>query len=113
MLETIIILYSIYTLMKLYISVMQIGYINEEKRKTPVLMSAEKYLTAGNYAVANGKLSLVTTFVDYLVFLWWVFGGFAWLSSMIQLEGSLIQALRHTSCRQHRISQGRIYAKEC
>ncbi len=93
MLETIIIFYSIYTFMKLYISTMQIGYINEEKRKTPVLMSADKYLTAGNYAVANGKLSLVTTFVDYLVFIWWVFAGFAWLSSMVQVEGSIIQAV--------------------
>lgn len=93
MLEIIIILYSIYTFMKLYISIMQIGYINVEKRKTPVLMSAEKYLTAGNYAVANGKLSLVTTFVDYLVFIWWVFTGFGWLSSMIQFDGSIMQAV--------------------
>ena len=93
MLETIIIFYSIYTFMKLYISIMQIGYINEEKRKTPVLMSADKYLTAGNYAVANGKLSLVTTFVDYLVFIWWVFAGFTWLSSMVQVDGSIMQAV--------------------
>ena len=93
MLETIIIFYSIYTFMKLYISIMEIGYINEEKRKTPVLMSADKYLTAGNYAVANGKLSLITTFVDYLVFIWWVFAGFAWLSTMIQVEGSIMQAV--------------------
>lgn len=93
MLETIIIFYSIYTFMKLYISAMQIGYINEEKRKTPVLMPADKYLTAGNYAVANGKLSLVTDFVDYLVFIWWVFAGFAWLSSMVQVEGDIMQAV--------------------
>lgn len=93
MLETIIIFYSIYTFMKLYISFMQIGYINEEKRKTPVLMPADKYLTAGNYAVANEKLSIVTTFVDYLVFVWWVLAGFVWLSSMVQVEGSLLQAV--------------------
>ncbi|GIT99443.1 M48 family metallopeptidase [Sulfurovum sp. TSL1] len=93
MLETIIIFYSIYTFMKLYISAMQIGYINEEKRKTPVLMPADKYLTAGNYAVANGKLSLVTDFVDYLVFIWWVFAGFSWLSSMVQVEGDIMQSV--------------------
>ncbi|PHS41331.1 MAG: peptidase M48 [Sulfurovum sp.] len=93
MLETIIIFYSIYTFMKVYISVMQIGYINEEKRKTPVLMSADKYLTAGNYAVANGKLELVSTLVDYLVFIWWVFTGFAWLSSMITIEGNIMYAV--------------------
>ena len=93
MLETIIIFYSIYTFMKLYISVMQIGYINEEKRKTPVLMSAEKYLVAGNYAVANGKLGLVSTLVDYLVFIWWVFAGFAWLSLLVQIDGVILQAV--------------------
>jgi len=93
MLETIIILYSIYTFMKVYISIMQIGYINQEKRKTPVLMSAEKYLVAGNYAVANGKLGLVTTFIDYLMFIWWVFTGFAWLSSLVHVEGAILQAV--------------------
>jgi len=93
MLETIIILYSIYTFMKVYISLMQIGYINQEKRKTPVLMSADKYLVAGNYAVANGKLGLLTTFVDYLMFIWWVFSGFAWLSSLVQVEGAILQAV--------------------
>ena len=93
MLETIIIFYSIYTFMKLYISVMQIGYINEEKRKTPVLMSADKYLVAGNYAVAKGKVEIISTFVDYFVFIWWVFTGFAWLSSGIQMENSIMQAV--------------------
>lgn len=56
-------------------------------------MSADKYLVAGNYAVANGKLGLVSTFVDYLVFIWWVFAGFAWLSSFISAEGSIMQAV--------------------
>ena len=93
MLETIIILYSIYTFMKIYIGVMQIGYINQEKRKTPVLMSAQKYIVAGNYAVANGKLELIRTFVDYFMFVWWVFAGFVWLSSVAQVGGSILQAV--------------------
>ncbi len=93
MLGTIIIIYSVYIFMKLYISIMQIGYINEEKRKTPVLMPADKYLTAGNYAVDKEKLSLVATFVDYLVFIWWVFAGISWLSSMVHVEGSIMQAV--------------------
>ena len=93
MLETIIILYSIYTFMKIYIGIMQIGYINQEKRKAPVLMSADKYLVAGNYAVANGKLELVSTFVDYFMFVWWVFTGFAWLSSVVQVDGTILQAV--------------------
>lgn len=93
MLQTVIIIYSLYTFMRLYISIMQIGFINEEKYKAPVLMSEEKYRIAGNYAVAKEKLGLIETFVDYLVFLWWVMAGFAWLSSFVQVEDSLLQAV--------------------
>ncbi len=93
MLETVVALYSLYTFMRLYISVMQIGYINDEKRKEPVLMPAGKYLVAGNYAVAKEKLSLVETFVDYLMFIWWVLAGFALLASVVQVEGIILQAV--------------------
>ena len=93
MLEIIIALYSVYTFLKIYIALMQIGFINEEKRKMPVLMSAQEYLSAGNYAVAKGKLELVSTFVEYLTFIWWVFAGFAWLSSWVVVEDSLTQGV--------------------
>ncbi len=93
MLETILALYSLYTFMRLYISFMQIGYINDEKRKDPVLMPAGKYMVAANYAVAKEKLSLVETFVDYLMFVWWVLAGFALLASVVQVEGAIIQAV--------------------
>jgi len=93
MLQTIIIFYSLYTFMKLYISIMQIGYINDEKRKAPVLMPEGKYLVAGNYAVAKEKLSLVETFVDYLIFIWWVFAGFSMLTSLIEAEGAVLRAV--------------------
>jgi len=93
MLEIILALYTIYTFMRIYISVMQIGYINGEKREAPVLMPKGKYLVAGNYAVAKEKLSLIEMFVDYLMFVWWIMAGFAWLSSFISLEGAVLQAV--------------------
>jgi len=93
MLEMILALYSIYTFMRLYISVMQIGYINNEKRKDPVLMPAGKYMVAANYAVAKEKLSLIETFVDYLIFVWWILAGFSLLASVIEVEGAIIQAV--------------------
>ena len=93
MLEIILALYTLYTFMRIYISVMQIGYINDEKRKAPVLMSESKYLVAANYAVAKEKLSLVEMFVDYLMFLWWVMAGFAWLTSLTQADGAIMQAV--------------------
>ena len=93
MLEIILALYSIYTFMRLYISVMQIGYINDEKRNDPVLMPAGKYVVAANYAVAKEKLSLIETFVDYLMFVWWVLAGFSLLASVVHADSTIIQAV--------------------
>ena len=93
MLEIIVALYSFYILLKLYISFMQIGYINSEKRKDPVLMPAGRYMVAANYAVAKEKLGIVETFVDYLMFLWWVFAGFAWLNSLFHVDGSVMSSV--------------------
>jgi len=93
MLEIILALYTLYTFMRIYISVMQIGYINVQKRKAPVLMPEGKYLVAANYAVAKEKLLLVEMFVDYLMFVWWVIAGFAFLSSIIHAESAIIQAV--------------------
>ena len=93
MLEIILALYTFYTFMRIYISVMQIGYINVEKRKAPVLMPEGKYLVAANYAVAKEKLSLVEMFVDYLMFVWWVLSGFAFLASVTHAENAIMQAV--------------------
>ncbi|QOP43826.1 M48 family metallopeptidase [Sulfurimonas sediminis] len=79
MLMTIVGIYSFYVLIMIYTSVMQIGYINLIKRKTPVLLSAADFLKAGNYAVEKEKLSIVNTFVDYLVFIGWIGVGLKYL----------------------------------
>ena len=93
MLETVVALYTFYTFMKIYISVMQIGYINQEKRKEPVLMPEGKYLVAANYAVAKGKLSLVESFVDYFMFIWWTFAGFAFVASLVSTDSNITYAV--------------------
>jgi STE24 endopeptidase len=93
MLTFIMIIYSVYTFLKIYISVMQIGYINLEKIAKPVLMGAGRYMVAGNYAVAKEKLSLIGHFVDYLLFVWWVIGGFAWLQKLVGIEDTTFNAV--------------------
>jgi len=78
MLATIVGIYTFYVLISIYTSVMQIGYINVAKRKSAVLLSPNEFLQAGNYSVAKEKLSLVSSFVDYLVFIAWMgFGVFS------------------------------------
>jgi STE24 endopeptidase len=93
MLEFIVLVFTIYTFVRLYAAVMQIGYVNDEKRRAPVLMSQAKYLVAGNYTVAKEKLGLIEIFADYLLFFWWVQKGFAWLQGLLQVDGEIIRAV--------------------
>jgi len=90
MLITIVSIYTIYVLVNIYVSVMQIGYINIAKRKKAVLLSESQFLVAGNYSVAKEKLSIVSSFVDYILFIAWMGFGIAWLEGNILLESDVM-----------------------
>ena len=93
MLNAIIVIYTVYVAIKLYISVMQIGYIAFEKKGDAVLMGAGRYLVAGNYAIAKERLALVETIVDVLLFVWWVTYGFAWIQGIVGIADSVLNAV--------------------
>jgi len=93
MLEIVMILYTVYTLIKAYISVMQIGYISQEKDREAVLMAPDKYKIAGEYAIKKERLGLVSLVVDYVVFVWWVTNGFAWLTTTLGIDNSALDAV--------------------
>lgn len=80
MLTMIIGIYSIYVLISIYTSIMQIGYINQAKREEAVLLSPSEFFKAGSYAVAKEKLSLLNTFVEYFIFLAWIGFGISYLT---------------------------------
>lgn len=85
MIQALIILFSIYTAIKVYVSVMQMGYIIDEKRKDAVLMTKAKYQEAANYAVAKEKVDLTSHLVEYLLFIWWALVGFGVLYDFLFL----------------------------
>lgn len=93
MLEIIMVLFTVYTLIKIYISVMQIGYIATEKNGDAILMSQEKYHVAGEYAIKKERLGILSTLVEYGVFVWWILGGFAWLTSVLGTESSTLDSV--------------------
>ena len=90
MLMTIVTVYTLYVLISIYTSVMQIGYINQAKRKTAVLLLPSEFLKAGNYAVAKEKLAIVNSFVDYLFFIAWMGFGISLLQSNLFLESEVL-----------------------
>jgi len=81
MLAIIVGIYTLYILISIYTSVMQIGYVNIAKRKSAVLLKQSEFLSAGNYTVAKEKLSLINHFVDYILFLIWIDRGIDFLHS--------------------------------
>ncbi|MBA1438247.1 MAG: M48 family metallopeptidase [Epsilonproteobacteria bacterium] len=81
MLLDIMILYTVYIFLSIYVSVMQIGFINQRKTQDAVLLDADKFYKAGDYAVAKEKLAIVNGFVDYLLFIAWVGFGIGYLAN--------------------------------
>ncbi len=90
MLMTIVGIYTLYVLITIYTSVMQIGFINQAKRKQAILLGQADFLKAGNYTVAKEKLSLVNAFVDYLFFIAWMGFGVSALQNHIFIENQVV-----------------------
>ena len=93
MLATLVALYTLYLIVTLYTSVMQIGFINQAKRKSALLLSPSEYLKAGNYAVEKEKLSIVNSFVDYLLFIVWIGFGIASLEKSFFMENEAMMSV--------------------
>lgn len=90
MLMTIVGIYTLYVLITIYTSVMQIGFINQAKRKEAVLLNDVDFLKAGNYAVRKEKMTLVSTFFDYLMFIAWIGYGVKALQENIMFENEAV-----------------------
>lgn len=90
MLMTLVGIYTLFVLITIYTSVMQIGFVNRAKRGSAVLLSQEDFLKAGNYSVAKEKMSIVSAFVDYIVFVLWLGVGIKFLQSTILFENEAV-----------------------
>lgn len=93
MITTVIGLYTLYILVRMYVSVMQIGYINQVKCKGAVLMDEVQYRDAANYAVAKEKLSMIEAMVEYILFLAWMGGMIAWLDNTLITQGETFRTI--------------------
>lgn len=93
MITTVIGIYTFYILVRLYVSVMQVGYINQVKRKGAVLMGEKEYLDAANYAVAKEKLSMIEAMAEYALFLIWIGGMMAWFDGALMGENPLAHTI--------------------
>ncbi len=93
MLECLIAIFTIYTLIKIYVSVMQIGFISDKSKEEAVLLSQVKYKIAAKYAIYKERLSIIESTLEYILFLFWIFIGFKYLQKLIGIEDNLISNL--------------------
>ena len=82
MLTTAIGIYTLYILIHLYVSVMQIGYLSKAKNQSAVLLKPKEFIEAGNYAIAKERMGLLSTIVEYFVFVFWMSLGIQWLDGL-------------------------------
>jgi len=93
MIMAISIIYFIYILLKIYLSVMQAGFVLKAKNSKPVLMLPSKFIKSARYTAAKEKLSIAESIVEYLLFLFWIGFGLEWLDKNIMIENVILKSI--------------------
>lgn len=77
---------TLYAAIKIYISVMQIGFIASKKEEKALLMSQEEYVNAANYAISKERLAIGETLLEMLVIIFWISHGFSLFGAYFSLD---------------------------
>lgn len=93
MLEIFVIGFCIYFALSMYTSFMQIGFIQDKKKLKPIILENQKYIEAGNYAIEKEKLTLVSTFYDFIIFIMWIGFGLKALDALVQVDSTWLKAV--------------------
>ncbi len=93
MLEIFVIAYCFYFIVNIYTSFMQVGFIQNAKKMSPVILSSDKYETAAEYAVEKERVSIVSTLYDFVIFFFWIKFGLGFLDSLITVHESWLKAI--------------------
>ena len=83
---TIVAIYTLYFIVNLYTSLMQVGYVNQAKKTKAVLLSDTDFVKAAEYSVAKEKMSMASSFLDYILFIAWIDFGIKYLESSMYFE---------------------------
>ena len=87
------ILYGVYIFVKLYVSFMQAGFVSKAKSQKAVLMLPSKFFKSGRYSFKKEKIAILETFVEYLLFIFWMGFGLKWLDRAIGVEDPLVKSV--------------------
>jgi len=93
MLLTIGAIFFIYILTKVYISVMEIGYVSDAKQTNAVILTPSNYVKAAEYKIASQRLEIVSSLVEYLAFIFWIGFGLKWLEGLITIDDMALKSV--------------------
>ena len=95
MLLTIGIIYFIYVLTKIYISTMEIGFVSKAKNDPAVILIPSNYMKAANYKIATQRMEMLSTLVEYAMFMFWVGFGLKWLEKSITISDPTMKSVAY------------------
>ena len=93
MLEIFIIAYCLFFAVNIYTSFMQVGYISKAKTLKPVILSEDKYTVAGNYAIEKERVSIASSFYDFVLFFVWIAFGLNALDNALTIQEGWLKAI--------------------
>lgn len=94
MLITIMALYTFYSLVKIYASFMEIGFVSKAQHERAIILTPAHYMKAAHYKIASQKFSLVSTFYELLLFVAWMgFGLQALDGALMGIENQVLHSL--------------------
>ena len=93
MIETILYFYIVYASIRVVVSYLQISHIKSTLNESAIFLSENDYKKAGEYAIENEKVSILSTFIEVFMLIAWVFFGLSFLEyKFIGLEDDILKS---------------------
>jgi len=92
-LEIFIIAFCVYFVINIYTSFVQIGFIQNARKQEAIILESSKYIEASNYAIEKEKLSIVSSFYSFIIFILWISFGLKTLDMLLAIDEYWLKAI--------------------
>jgi len=92
-LEIFIIAFCVYFVINIYTSFIQIVFIQNARKQKAIILEPSKYIEASNYAIEKEKLSIVSSFYSFIIFILWISFGLKTLDMLLPIDEYWLKAI--------------------
>ena len=72
---------------------MQIGFVKDSMKKRAIILDTKKYHEAANYSIDKEKLAIISSFFDFIIFIFWLGFGLKFLDAQITTDSQILKAV--------------------